>query len=275
MQRPIYLLVDNGSVEAGSTLSLRKSAHATSHLAGVEVLPVSLLHSSKVESQLLDGIKAVTMAGFLAGSIAQSSNELRIIPLFFGPSRALTEWLPEKLEQWKSEKSGRSFRILDCLHQPEDKRLAVALEDLCLQAIEKNELKKPYLALVDHGTPVLDVNRVREEVGESLKERMSEHISGFSTCSMERREGEQYDFNEPLLENLLAEKKEKFEEVLVAQLFLSPGRHAGEGGDLDRICGSFADSSSSHRLVRTDLLGTHTSVIEILLERIERDQSSG
>ena len=149
------------------------------------------------------------------------------------------------------------------------------MEDLCLQAIEKNELKNPYLARVDHGTPVLDVNRVREEVGESLKERMSEHISGFSTCSMERREGEQYDFNEPLLENLLAEKKEKFEEVLVAQLFLSPGRHAGEGGDLYRICGSFADSSSSHRLVRTDLLGTHTSVIEILLERIERDQSSG
>ena len=273
MESPIYLLADNGSLEAQATLSLRRSAHVAALLAGVGVLPISLLHSSKVDPQLLDGIKAETMAGFLAGPIAQSSNELRIIPLFFGPSRALTDWLPEKLEQWKSEKDGRTFRILDCLHQPGETRLAVALEDLCIQAIENNKLKKPFLALVDHGTPVFDVHRVREEVGDQLNKRMAERISGFSTCSMERRDGDKYDFNEPLLENLLAEKKEEYEEMLVAQLFLSPGRHAGEGGDLDRICSSFADSSTSHRLIRTDLLGTHPSVLEILLERIERDQS--
>jgi len=273
LESPIYLLADNGSLEAQATLSLRRSAHVAALLAGVGVLPISLLHSSKVDPQLLDGIKAETMAGFLAGPIAQSSNELRIIPLFFGPSRALTDWLPEKLEQWKSEKDGRTFRILDCLHQPGETRLAVALEDLCIQAIENNKLKKPFLALVDHGTPVFDVHRVREEVGDQLNKRMAERISGFSTCSMERRDGDKYDFNEPLLENLLAEKKEEYEEMLVAQLFLSPGRHAGEGGDLDRICSSFADSSTSHRLIRTDLLGTHPSVLEILLERIERDQS--
>jgi hypothetical protein len=271
LEKPIYLLADNGSLEAQATLSLRKSAHIVGLLAGVDVCPVSLLHSSKVDPQLLDGIKAEIMEDFLAGTGAQSAQELRVLPFFFGPSRALTEWLPEKLEQWKSERDGRSFRILDCLYQSGDTRLAVALEDLCLQAINRNELKKPFLALVDHGTPVFDVHRVREEVGEELKERMADRISGFSTCSMERREGDEYDFNEPLLENLLDEKTEEFEEVLVAQLFLFPGRHAGEGGDLDRICSSFADSSPSHRLVRTDLLGAHPSVLEILLERIENE----
>ena len=253
-------------------MSLRKSAHIAGLLAGVEVRPVSLLHSSTVDPQLLGGIKAETMEDFLAGPIGQSAQVLRILPFFFGPSRALSEWLPGKLEQWKSEREGRSFRVLDCLYQTGDSRLATALEDLCFQAINKNELKKPFLALVDHGTPVFDVHRVREEVGEELKERMADRISGFSTCSMERRDGEEYDFNEPLLENLLAEKKEEFEEVLIAQLFLSPGRHAGEDGDLDRICSPFADSSPSHRLVRTDLLGNHPLVIEILLERIGRDQ---
>jgi sirohydrochlorin ferrochelatase len=275
LEKPIYLLADNGSLEAQATLSLRKSAHIVGLLAGVDVYPVSLLHSSKVDPSLLDGINAEIMEDFLAGPIGQTAEELRVLPFFFGPSRALTEWLPEKLEQWKSERDGRSFRILDCLYQSGDTRLAVALEDLCLQAINRNELKKPFLALVDHGTPVFDVHRVREEVGEELKERMADRISGFSTCSMERREGDEYDFNEPLLENLLDEKKEEYEEMLVAQLFLSPGRHAGEGGDLDRICSSFADSSSSHRLVRTDLLGTHPSVLEILLERIDRDQFPG
>ncbi len=274
MENPIYLLADNGSLEADSTLSLRKTAHHAGLLAGVEILPVSLLHSSKVDPSLLDGIKAETMEPFLAGSIAQSVSELRILPFFFGPSRALTEWLPEKLEHWKSHKEGRSFRILDCLHRPGDTRLAVALEDLCCRAIKRNKMKKPFLALVDHGTPVFDVHRVREEVGKELKERMKDYVSGFSTCSMERRDGEEYDFNEPLLENLLAQKKEEYEEMLVAQLFLSPGRHAGEGGDLERICSSYADSSPSHRLVRTDLLGTHPSVIEILAYRIELDRSS-
>ena len=274
LDNPIYLLADNGSFEARSIMNLRRATQLTAESARVKVLPVSLLHSSKVDPSLLDGIKAETMADFLTGPIGQSVDDLRILPFFFGPSRALTEWLPEKLEQWQSERDDRNFHILDCLHQSGDSRLAVALEDLCHQAIEKNKLKKPFLALVDHGTPVFDVHRVREEVGEELKERMADHVSGFSTCSMERRAGGEYDFNEPLLENLLDEKIEGFEEMLVAQLFLSPGRHAGVGGDLDRICSSFANSSPSHRLVRTDLLGTHPSVLEILLERIERDQSS-
>ena len=274
MKQSIYLLTDNGSLEARSTLNLRKVAQLAVESTWAEVQPVSLLHSSKVDPSLLDGIKAETMEPFLAGPIAQSVSELRILPFFFGPSRALTEWLPEKLWQWKGQKDGRSFRILDCLHQNRDTRLAVALEDLCLRAIERNKMNKPFLALVDHGTPVFDVHRVREEVGEELKERMKDNISGFSTCSMERRDGEEYDFNEPLLENLLAEKRETFEEMLVAQLFLSPGRHAGEGGDLDRICSSFANSSPSRRLVRTDLLGLHPLIIEILCERIIQDKAS-
>jgi len=274
LKRSIYLLADNGSLEARATLNLRKAAQLAVESTGAEVQPVSLLHSSKVDPQSLGGVKAETMEDFLSGPIAQSSDDLRILPFFFGPSRALTEWLPEKLEQWKSERDGRSFRVLDCLHQPGDTRLAIALEDLCLQSIEKNELKKPFLALVDHGTPVFDVHLVREEVGEELKERIADRISGFSTCSMERRAGVEYDFNEPLLENLLSEKNGEFEEMLVAQLFLSPGRHAGEGGDLDRICSSFADSSPSHRLIRTDMLGVHPLVIEILCQRIIQDEAS-
>ena len=131
----------------------------------------------------------------------------------------------------------------------------------------------PTPSLPPHGQ-VLQTAGPLEEVGRELKKMMADRISGFSTCSMERRDREEYDFNKPLLENLLAEKKEEYDEMLVAQLFLSPGRHAGEGGDLDRICSSFADSSPSHRLVRTDLLGTHPSVIEIIADRIEQDRSS-
>ena len=267
LENPIYLLADNGSFEAGSTLSPRK-AHSAGLLAGVEILPVSLLHSFKVDPSLLDGIKAETMEPFLAGPIAQSAFELRILPFFFGPSRALTEWLPEKLEQWKSQKDGRNFRILDCLHQPGDIRLAVALEDLCFRSIKRSKMKKPFLALVDHGTPVFDVHRVREEVGKEIKERMKDYVSGFSTCSMERRDGEEYDFNEPCSKPF--DPKESARKCSSLNSSFLPGV-VGKGIWSDMQM--FAGSSPSRRLVRTDLLGTHSSVVEILADRI-RDRSS-
>jgi hypothetical protein len=53
-------------------------------------------------------------------------------------------------------------------------------------------------------------------------------------CSMERRPGPAYAFNEPLLERLL---RAPFDAglVVVGMLFLSPGRHAGQG-DVAAIC---------------------------------------
>ena len=48
-----------------------------------------------------------------------------------------------------------------------------------------------------------------------------------------RREGEKYDFNDPLLARLLNEwSSNREKEVVLAQLFLSPGRHAGKGVEL-------------------------------------------
>tara|TARA_B100001115_G_scaffold184408_1_gene186733 strand:+ start:8308 stop:9258 length:951 start_codon:yes stop_codon:yes gene_type:complete len=244
LESTIYLLVDNGSLEASATLNLRSVARIAGLLAGLEIHPVSLLHSSSVDPSLLDGEKAQVMQEFLSGDLGQSARKLQILPFFFGPSRALSEWLPEKLKIWRQGKQGREFCILDPLHRSGDDRLSIALAELCLESIRGNDLKDPFLALVDHGTPVREVHEVREEIGGLLKERMSGRISGFSTCSMERRAGAEYDFNEPLLENLLKEKKSGCHEMLVAQLFLSPGRHAGEGGDLEQICTAFTDDSS-------------------------------
>ena len=57
---------------------------------------------------------------------------------------------------------------------------------------------------------------------------------------MERRPDPQYDFNDPLPENLLQKwMNEGIREVVVSG-FLLPGRHAGRG-DLARICRPFID----------------------------------
>ena len=52
---------------------------------------------------------------------------------------------------------------------------------------------------------------------------------------MERRDGKQYEFNEPLLENILGSGN-FIKNVILAMLFISPGRHAGKDGDIDQIC---------------------------------------
>jgi len=54
---------------------------------------------------------------------------------------------------------------------------------------------------------------------------------------MERREGKQYDFNGPLLEQWLEQKVARGEKsAIVALMFFLPGRHAGDGGDIEQIC---------------------------------------
>ena len=93
---------------------------------------------------------------------------------------------------------------------------------------------------------------------------------------MERREGKEYDFNDPLLESILekwSENKDKDIQILVAPLFLSPGRHAGEKGDLAKICSRFHCAEKNILIERSDLLGHHPLVLEVLRDRIAECKS--
>jgi len=260
-----YFLVDNGSLNPEATLNLRRIAKALSSETGLPIRPVGLMHSHKVNAQKLDGVAAETMESLFQSPECKEWKHVVMIPLFFGPSLAITDWLPRKLQQWQAEDSTRSFRILPCLHFLGDDRIARALTERTLDAISAHDYNKPFVALVDHGTPLLEVNQIREDVGRQMKSLLPAEISGFSTCSMERRDGPEYDFNDPLLENKLRELAgEKVEQVVVAQLFLSPGRHAGKGGDLEEICSFFPGA-----IARTELLGMHPLILEILLERLK------
>ena len=88
---------------------------------------------------------------------------------------------------------------------------------------------------------------------------------------MERRAGEEYAFNDPLLEKLLAEICARGERnVIVAQLFLAPGRHAGSHGDITKICLPF--EKDGVRIKQTPTLGKHPYLIEILGERLREFQ---
>ena len=270
MNLPICLLVDNGSLRPEAVFSLRRVAEKLSVETDFEVLPVGLLHSNKINSCDLQDIKAETIGTFLSSQRGKHEKSLLILPLFLGPSLGITEWLVTKLDEWKREEPDRSYHILDCLHAEGDPRLAMVLAGEINGLIERKSLSDPRVAMVDHGTPVYEVNRVREQVGASLCKILNYSDSGFSTCSMERRDGDLYSFNEPLLEGLLMKwGKEGVREVVVALFFLLSGRHAGKGGDLAKICENASALFPQMKIYQTNPMAEHEIVFSILKEKLE------
>jgi len=265
-----YFLIDNGSLRAGSVLQMREIAQNLSARTGHSVRPFGLMHSHKVAPSELGGIPGQSMQEFLGSDKAGEVDEIRALPFFLGPSLAITDWLPENLGLWKNKIDSREFRILPPLYQSGDDRLAQAMSGLCQQAMKNAGFHNPYVAMVDHGTPLPEVNQVREEVGSKVEELLGKTASGFATCAMERRPGAEYDFNDPLLEDLLAEWfANGVREVVLSQFFLLPGRHAGPGGDLAQICQPMIDQGM--KIIRAENLGAHPLIMEILEDRIAHD----
>ena len=125
--------------------------------------------------------------------------------------------------------------------------------------------------MVDHGTPAKPVNAVRNFLGKQLAE-MLDGVE-FSVASMERRDGEAYDFNEPLLERLLGSAPFDRGPIVLSMLFLNPGRHAGTGGDIDEICAKAQARFPELRICKTGLVGESPKLVDILARNFERDRA--
>lgn len=260
------LLVDNGSLEPAATRQLRKIAAALGRRLGRKVEPVSLLHSNKVPAKKLGGRKAETLKYAV---LHRGAREFVIVPLFFGRSRALTNFIPDLISQWRRHSAEMKVRVAAPLAASGDDRLAQILEAEVRAKLTPAFLRgeKARVALVDHGSPVKAVTQVRNRLAAQLRRRLGKQVAAVVACSMERRPGAAYAFNEPLLATLLATPPWSSGPVIVAQLFLLPGRHAGPGGDVERICQRARKNFPSLRTRRTRLLGGHPALVEILADR--------
>ncbi|MGJ8673469.1 sirohydrochlorin chelatase [Rubritalea sp.] len=262
------LLLDNGSLRAAATLQLRALAARLSNLIGVEVHAVSLLHSSKVDPGELDGVKAQTFVPFLRAQRELGIHRFKVMPLFFGPSGALVDYLPKRvLDLLEDGWEELEVNIAPTLVREGDLRVAEMMAKLVRDKISELGWEKPAVAMCDHGTPAKAVNDVRELVARQLAEILSEDVSTVRACSMERREGAEYDFNEPLLENLLG--LEGFEkQVIVSMLFAGPGRHAGVNGDVAEICAAAREGSLQLETAMTALVGSEAeALVAVLADR--------
>lgn len=261
-----YFLVDNGSLRPESVFYMREVATRLEESIGVPIESFGIMHSHKIDISKLGGVRGMSMESFFISKEAEKCKHLRLLPMFIGPSLAITDWLYNKLTAWKQLGNDRTFLIADPLFRKGDQRITNALAEYIITLILENNKTKPFVVLVDHGTPLREVNHVREEIGKNLERKLTGLISGFSTACMERREGSQYDFNDPLLEKLLKEIiSSGNSKVIIAQLFLGPGRHAGAHGDIAKICQPFIENGI--QVERTPILGKHALILEILADR--------
>lgn len=273
MQSPpeIYL-IDNGSLRPQATFGLRALAASLSKALGYTVQAVSLLHSHKIDAAELDGTPATIVKRRMREALAEGRREFLLLPLFLGPSRAITDYLPQLTDELKEE-SG-DFRVVIakplCGHSVTnpDPRLAKLLADHVRALGVAMGFERPMVTLVDHGTPAQEVNQLRDAVADQLEACLGNQVSGVVASSMERREGPEYDYNEPLLERLGDIDSHGAAELIVAMFFLLPGRHAGDGGDVAEICDGLRQRSGYGAIEATALLGEHPRLVEILADRL-------
>lgn len=264
------LLVDNGSKRAESTRNLRRVATRLSERAGEPIQPVSLLHSDQIDPAQLDGQPAETFGQALEQLLAADQRDLVLLPLFFGQTRALSQFIPESVAEAERRLGPCRLRIASelCPLPEGESRLVDILLDTLDQAAREADSARTRVVLVDHGSPTPEVNQVRRWLGARLAERLGPEVQ-FQEAVMERRPGAAYDFNGPLLETVLERMaQEDHGPILLSMLFLGPGRHAGPGGDIRDICDAVQGRHPGLQLHIAPLVGTHPGLIDILFSRL-------
>jgi hypothetical protein len=263
MPAPLTILMDNGSLEPAATLALRSLAAQLGARIGSSVTPISLLHSSGVPPKKLNGIPAEILEPALERRLAAGQTDFLILPLFFGPSGALTDYLPKRLAHLREKYPALTAQVAAPLFAAGDTRLARILAD----QVRSLRSASRRIALVDHGSPAKAVTKVRNELACQLAGALGAEYT-IAPASMERREGADYDFCEPLLARLLHSPGWTAGEVLIAMQFLLPGRHAGPRGDVAQICRlAEVDSAGALRTKLSPLVAEHPLLIDILADR--------
>ncbi|MCC5789908.1 MAG: hypothetical protein JJT75_09750 [Opitutales bacterium] len=270
--RITVFLTDNGSLRPSSTLALRRIAEKLAPWArrefGVTLEPASLLHSSRIPAEDLGGEKAEIVYQRIKRLYREEGRRRFIVlPLFIGPSRALTEYLPAKREEWKGRFPGLDLRIGPPLYREGDPRMTEILAEL-IQPFLRDKEDRPLVALTDHGSPEPKVTEVRNQLALELGRKLGNSVEKVAPASMERREGKEYGFSDPLLANLLNQPGWTRGRLVVSMLFLLPGRHAGEGGDVVEIIENSQKRHPGRVVEITPLLGESPRLVEVLRDRL-------
>ena len=281
---PTVLLADNGSVRAASALNLRVIASQLEAVLTKDAArPVRAVHatsvrwSDRINADQLGGRKAPLTVPMLTQLIDQGERQFVILPFFFGPSASIPEILVKAVKAQQERYPDLDVRMGPSLvcrcpflfegpkHYGDDV-IAEILRDRTLETIAERGLTAPVVVLVDHGSPQAAVGRVRNYVAEKMPALLGDAASHFVEASMERRDGPEYAFNDPLLETVLERPDIAGRDVVVSLMFLQPGKHAGAAGDIAGIIEN-STAGKTGRVFMTNVIGNHPKLVALLAKR--------
>ena len=272
---PTILLVDNGSTRVDAAVQLRLIAKKLSEKTGKTIHPVSMQHSDRISTEdvvnKLSGKPAQVFRAFMRKQLKQNQRNFVLIPLFFGKSRAITSFVPTEIEKLETEFGSINLSITDELYplpNGDPKLIDILFQHSKLAIDGRKHHECQNLVLVDHGSPLPAVNAVRQHIASKLQEKLANGIQ-LKQAAMERRKGNEYDFNGELLQDLLSKLAESGEtSVTVLLLFLLPGTHAGKNGDIVQICRNVMDKFPDFTASMSPLIGEHEMLIDCLSDRL-------
>ena len=259
-------LIDNGSLEPAATRNLRAVATALSAATGVTVHAVSWKHSDRVPAADLDGTPAVTLKTFVRTSVAVGEHDFILVPFFISAQGAIGSALRTDLEKLQRETAPASFSFTFTDGLAARGAIAAIVAARIRETIAVRALATPPVIVVDHGGPSPASAALRDALAGEIRALLGTSVASLTAASME---GADHAHNRPLLADALTAlatlstprapspaSAPRERDIVIAPLFLSPGRHAGPGGDLAQIA-SATTAATGARARFTDLVGTH------------------
>ncbi|MDO8538909.1 MAG: CbiX/SirB N-terminal domain-containing protein [Opitutaceae bacterium] len=272
----IVALVDNGSLEPAAHRNVRAVAAALAERTGAVVHAVSWKHSNRIRSLAFAGSaspgsvaevplqpdgRAWTLAPWVRAMIAAGEREFLFVPFFVSAQGAIGSALREDLENLQRKIGGFDFSFTGGIAG--DETLVRVVASRIRDVIGARGLHAPPVIVVDHGGPSPASATLRSEIAAAVRRELGPEIGPLAAASLE---GTEYAHNQPLLADQLGVRGFDRGEIVVAPLFLAPGRHAGPRGDLAQVARAAEDRLASPplRCHFTELVGTHPFVVDTL-----------
>lgn len=288
-RRAVAVLTDNGSTKPASYLSLVRMADGVAARLGPgapPVIPASARFAERVPvGELPPGTRPpASLEPTLRALAGEGFTDFLVLPGFVGPSSTYTSFVPEVFARVAGAHPAGALTltttrpVVDVEGDPGDDTVARIVVRHAAATAAARGFPSYALAVCDHGSPNPALAAARNAVAAQVAALTAGDpaVTAVAACSMERREGPAFDFNEPLLEGLLgAGGPPAFSgggPVVVGLLFLSPGQHAGPGGDIAGIIAAAQAAAAREGrpppvAAMTPLLGEAPEWVDLLAAR--------
>ena len=268
-------MVDNGSLRPEAGLMTRRLARLLSNEIGIPVIAASQAHSNRIPAEALEG-KPIPLLEVLLNRICPLPNlrEVCVIPLLLVTGGVIYQKIESRVLKFSEMYPHLTFSMTEALvseSDPADEGIVGMVYEQVRATIERHLLVEPRVILVDHGSPDPTGAQTRNHVAERLTRLLGNTVERVVPSSMERRHGSEYDFNEPLLEKALEESAQNgLGNIVLARLFLQPGRHNGKRGDIEQICLSVSSRFPSMRIYNLPAVFSEKQLVQLLKRRLSQ-----